>query len=181
MLESGAVGLTAALAVLFVSFAPGIFNYIFPYSYGAIMGVQLGRLNLEVEETNVARQILAFISEQKRDGRQVAILPEAPILYAFTRTHAPSRRYTLLPGILSPVQEDAYIADLNRADPDYILTTARRSSEYGAEYLGIDYARKIYHWIETNYHVAGQFGRFRRDVGGSTLAALLYEKRGTWP
>ena len=44
MLESRAVGLTAALALLFMGFAPSIFNYVFPYSYGATMGVLLSLL-----------------------------------------------------------------------------------------------------------------------------------------
>ena len=142
----------------------------------ATLETSWGAIRLEPEEANVARQILAFMSEQKRDGRQVAVLPEAPILYALTGTEAPSRWYTLLPGILSPAQEDVYIADLNRAAPDYILVTARETHEYGADYFGIDYDQKIYHWIESNYRVAGQFGRFRRDESNSTLDALIYEK-----
>jgi hypothetical protein len=98
------------------------------------------------------------------------------MLYALTGTQAPSRWFTLLPGLLSPSQEDTYIADLNTARPEYILLTGRKTAEYGAAYFGIDYDQKIYHWIEANYHVAGQFGRFRRDGSGSRLAAMLYEK-----
>jgi len=44
MLEGRAVGLTAALALLFVGFAPNIFNYIFSYSYGATIGLLLSLL-----------------------------------------------------------------------------------------------------------------------------------------
>ena len=135
-----------------------------------------GAIHLEPEEASVARQILAFMSEQDRRGQQVAALPEAPMLYALTETQAPSRWFTLLPGLLSPSQEDTYIADLNTARPEYILLTGRKTAEYGAAYFGIDYDQKIYHWIEANYHVAGQFGRFRRDGSGSRLAAMLYEK-----
>ena len=52
----------------------------------------------------------------------------------------------------------------------------RKTTEYGADYFGIDYDQNIYQWIESNYRVAGEFGRFRRDESGSVLAALLYEK-----
>src|SRR5208337_3236250 len=41
MLEGRAAGLTAALALLFMGFSPGIFNYVFPYCYGATMGLLL--------------------------------------------------------------------------------------------------------------------------------------------
>lgn len=137
-----------------------------------------GEIYLTPSGARAARQILDFISEQKRHGRQVALLPEAPIYYALTGTEAPSRWYTLLPGFLSPAQEDLYIADLNRAVPDYILLTARRTPEYGADYFGIDYDQEIYYWIESNYRVAGEFGRFWRDKRVTPLAALLYEKEG---
>jgi 4-amino-4-deoxy-L-arabinose transferase-like glycosyltransferase len=147
----------------------------------ATLETSWGAVRLKPEEANVARQILAFMFERKREGRQVAVLPEAPILYALAGTEAPSRWYTLLPGFLSPAQEDVYVADLSRAAPDYILVTGRKTREYGADYFGIDYDQKIYHWIESNYRVAGQFGRFRRDETGSTtqvpLAALLYQRR----
>jgi hypothetical protein len=86
-----------------------------------------------------------------------------------------------VPGFLSAVGEDAYITDLNRASPDYILLTARKTVEYGAAYFGIDYDQKIYHWIELNYRIVGEFGRFRRDDSGAIpqgpLAALLYQRR----
>src|SRR5208282_5362897 len=59
------------------------------------------------------------------------------------------------------------VADLNLTSPDYILLTAR-----------IDYDQKIYHWIESNYRVAGQFGRFWHEESGSTPAALVADQFG---
>jgi hypothetical protein len=143
-----------------------------------------GEIYLTPADAGVARQILDFISEQKRHGREVAVLPEAPIFYALTGTEAPNRWYTVLPGYLSPTREDAYIADLSRAAPDYILLTARNSTEYGVDYFGIDYDQKIYQWIESNYLFAGEFGRFHGDESLSIVkaalapfAALLYQRR----
>jgi len=147
-----------------------------PTQRTAVLETSWGAIRLRPEEANVAHEILAFISEQKSQGRKVAVLPEAPIFYALTGTEAPSRWYTLLPGFLSPSQEEIYIADLNRAAPDYILLTGRSTYEYGADYFGIDYDQKIYGWIESNYRVAGEFGNFRRDEIKLPLAALLYER-----
>lgn len=98
------------------------------------------------------------------------------MFYAFAGTEAPSRWFTLLPGLLSPAQEDTYIADLNSSGPEYILVTGRRTHEYGADYFGIDYNKKVYQWIESNYRVVGTFGRFTRDENSSPMAALVYEK-----
>jgi hypothetical protein len=136
-----------------------------------------GAIHLAPEEADVTRQILAFISAQKSEGQQVAMLPEATMLYALTGTEAPGRWYMVVPGILSPGQEAVLIADLSRTAPAYILMTTRNTHEYGADYFGIDYDQNIYHWIESNYRVAGEFGRFRRDGSGSILAALVYQRR----
>jgi hypothetical protein len=136
-----------------------------------------GTLRVEPEEASVARQVIAFISEQEQQGQRVAVLPEAPMFYALTGTEAPSRWYNVLPGFVSPAQEDDYISDLSRAAPEYILLTSRKTPEYGADYFGIDYNQRIYNWIQSNYRLAGQFGRFRRDETGGTLAALIYRRR----
>ena len=55
----------------------------------ATLETSWGTFHLKPEQANVARQILDFISEQKRRGRQVAVLPEAPILYALSGTETP--------------------------------------------------------------------------------------------
>ena len=56
------------------------------------------------------------------------------------------------------------------------LLTARLITEYGADYFGIDYDQEIYHWIEANYRIAGEFGRFHRDHN-NTFAAMIYQRR----
>jgi hypothetical protein len=135
-----------------------------------------GGIYLEPAEASVAREIVDFIMAQKDKGHRVVVLPEGHMIYALTRTEAPSRWETIIPGILSPSQEQQYIADLSRSDANYIVLTNRKTAEYGAPYFGIDYNRSIYEWIEANYRVAGQFGHFRRD-GSDGWAALLYERR----
>jgi hypothetical protein len=76
---------------------------------------------------------------------------------------------------MSPQQEEGYNTELQHGTPDYIVLT-NRYSELSSPYFGIDYARKTYRWIEANYQVTGQFGRFRRD-GSNELTALLYQRR----
>ena len=122
-----------------------------------------GGIYLAPADASVARQIIDFTLAQKEAGHRVVVLPEGHMIYALTGTEAPSRWETIIPGILSPPQEKQYIADLTHADVDYIVLTNRKTVEYGTPYFGIDYNRKIYGWIETNYRVAGQFGQFHRD------------------
>ena len=44
ILEGSSVGLAAAMAFLFQGFSPWLFNYIFPYTYAATMGLSLSLL-----------------------------------------------------------------------------------------------------------------------------------------
>lgn len=135
-----------------------------------------GTIYLEPPEASAARQILDFATEQKQQGGRTALLPELPIVYALTGTEAPSRWYELLPGEVSPVQEKDYIADLRRADPEYIILTNLDTKAFGVSYFGFGYDQTIYRWIEDNYNEIGQFGRFAHD-GSPLLAALVYQRR----
>jgi hypothetical protein len=161
--------LAVEVSMLAMVLIPGVSRRI------ARLETSWGEIYLRPEEASVARQIIDFVSEQGRRGRRIAILPEAPIMYALTGTEAPNRWYMVAPGFLSPSQEDDYIADLKRSGTDYIVLTTRNTSEYGAPYFGIDYDRKIYQWIKGNYRVVEQFGRFRRD-GSRELAAIVYQR-----
>ena len=135
-----------------------------------------GTIYLEPPEASAARQILDFATEQKQQGRRTALLPQLPIVYALTGTEAPSRWYELLPGQVSPVQEKNYIADLRRADPEYIILTNLDTKAFGVPYFGFGYDQTIYRWIQDNYYETGQFGRFAHD-GSPLLAALVYQRR----
>jgi hypothetical protein len=133
-----------------------------------------GTIYLEPAEARVARKILGFIEEQKAHSQRVVVLPEGHAMYAFSGTEAPSRWGALTPGILSPRQEEDYIADLRRARPSYIILTNRRTGEYGPARFGIDYSQEIYRRIDARYFIASQFGDCSRNDG---LRAILYRRR----
>ena len=105
----------------------------------------------------------------------MTLLPELEMMYAFTDTEAPSKWWSLVPGYVPPEREKDYIADLERAAPDYFVITNRSTREYGVPYFGLDYNQKIYRWIEANYRIVGEMGDFRREQG-APLAALVYER-----
>jgi hypothetical protein len=138
-----------------------------------------GTIYLTPGDANTARKIFDFILEKKRHGRRVLLIPELPMMYAFTGTEAPSRWYSIVLTYLSPEQEEGYIADLNRETPDYVVECNWMPDRHGTAFgedFGKDYDSKIYHWIEANYRVAGEFGHFQ--IGNSrSLVALLYQRR----
>jgi hypothetical protein len=89
-------------------------------------------------------RIMAFIRDQSAHGKRVLILPEAPLLYALTRTEAATRWYEIVPGILSPDDQREFIRVLGIRNVDYILLSNRPTFEYGVPYFGEDYCQLVY-------------------------------------
>jgi len=142
-----------------------------------------GSIYLTAADARTARRIYDFILEQKQHGRRVLLIPELPMMYAFTGTEAPSRWYSTVVTYLSPEQEEGYVAELNRDKPDFVIECTWLADRHGTAFgedFGKDYDRKTYSWIETNYNKAGEFGDFERG-NGRFLAALLYQLRGASP
>ena len=54
------------------------------------------------QKRRTSRDKFSISSPSKNQGRQVAVVPEAPMLYALAGTEAPSSWYMVLPGMLSP-------------------------------------------------------------------------------
>jgi hypothetical protein len=135
-----------------------------------------GPIFLSPNDAKVTGQMLDFISEQKRLGHRVVVMPEAPIMYALTDTEAPERWYTLQPGFLSNSEEQTYVAQLEQIKPEYLFVTGRNFAEYGSPHFGLDFDRGIYRWIEANYSPIVQYGEFPTD-SRQALAAKVYRRR----
>jgi hypothetical protein len=148
----------------------------YPKSYPARLATDRGVIYTRPAEAAVFPRVIAFINQKKAQGQSVDILPEATSIYFFTGTDSPTKWYAINPGVLSPDDEDEFIAELKRKKVDYILLSNRRTSEYDSDYFGLDYNQRLYRWIETNYEVAGQFGAFVREEG-SPFGMLIYRRR----
>jgi hypothetical protein len=135
-----------------------------------------GTMYLSPNDAGVAKWMLDFMAEQKRLGNRIVIVPEAPIMYALTDTEAPSRWYTLLPGFLSTQQEQDYVGELARIEPEYVIVTARNFGEYGSPRFGIDFDRAVLRWIEANYREIDRVGDFPTG-DRQALAAHLYRRQ----
>jgi hypothetical protein len=148
---------------------PGVHPALVRTKHGDIYGTPA--------ESAVYRQLLSFMEQKKEAGQRVVVLPQEISLYFFTDTLAPTRWYGLQPGVLEPEgREREYVAQLEKEDIDYILLSNRKTGEYGLPDFGVDYCRTVYHWIEQNYEVVGEFGRF---VGGTEddYGVLIYQRR----
>ncbi len=128
------------------------------------------------------KKTLAFLNWVKANGRSAMILPEDTSLYFFAEISAPSRFYSLAPGIIAPgAMTESYLQDLARAQVDYIVLTNRPSPEYGVPYFGIDFDQPVLQWIDAHYEVVGEIGQFSHHPLEVPWGALIYRRRGLAP
>ncbi|HLK87640.1 MAG TPA: hypothetical protein VKT27_14135 [Candidatus Binataceae bacterium] len=131
-----------------------------------------GSIYLNSEDARIAHQIYDFMLEQKRSARQVVLIPELPMMYAFTGTEAPSRWYDIYAGLLSQEDERAYVARLEQERVDYVIWTSR----FAHDKFGQDYDFEVYKWLTSHYSLTRTFGHFGPDQQ-RPLAALVFQRR----
>ncbi len=123
-------------------------------------------------------QALAFLEAAKQASQSVVILPEDTSLYFLSGTLAPSRWYLVLPQVLAPGKATSdYLAELERANPRYILITDRSTTEFGLPVFGIDYGQRILAWVKQHYRVTRQIGDFEPVAYPRAWGALVYERQ----
>jgi hypothetical protein len=144
--------LTVQVAVLFVMLLPN------PQSLPAPLTTQYGTFYTKHDAAVLFPQIISFMKTHTRNGRDILVLPEPPSLYVFAGMQAPSKWYSLLPGVLPPAQEPEFLQEIAANQVRYVLIGNRGMPEYGPVHFGNGYNDSVYHWINENYVRVGQFG-----------------------
>jgi hypothetical protein len=145
-------GLIAAEGLgLFLMFFPN------PSPQPSALTTSVGTIYTEADIAQLAPQIISFMKAHTRNGKDILVVPEAPILYVLTGMQCPTRWYSLVPGYVAPEQEAQYIQEVS-ADVKFVLLTNRKVPEYGIEPFGVGYNQSIYRWIMANYVKVGEFG-----------------------
>jgi len=122
-------------------------------------------------------QIISFMKTHTRNGKDILVLPEPPSLYVFAGMEAPSRWYSLVPGYVSPDQEQQYIDEVASNHVRYVLIGNRIVTEYQVRgFANGGYNQKIYQWMMANYVKVGQFGPMP-DAPYPPYIMWIYEKK----
>jgi hypothetical protein len=103
-------------------------------------------------------QIISFMKTHTRNGKDILVLPEPPSLYVFAGMQAPTRWYSLLPGVLGPEQEQNFISEVTANDVRYVLLSNRAVPEYGVAPFGAGYDQVIYQWLNQNFRKIDKLG-----------------------
>jgi hypothetical protein len=108
---------------------------------------EFGTLYTRSDVATLFPQIISFMKTHTRNGKDILVLPEPPSLYVFAGMQAPTRWYSLLPGVLDSDQEQDFIREVTANDVRYVLLSNRAVPEYGVAPFGAGYDRVIYQWI----------------------------------
>jgi hypothetical protein len=115
-----------------------------------------------------------FMKEKAARGEAVMSIPEDTSLYFLSGTHAPTRVFMFVPGILAPGKmTDELIADIERAPVRYLIWSNRTFGEMGVPNFGTDFDRTLGDYFRSHY-------RFVRPVGPGPMGkwnAGIYERK----
>jgi hypothetical protein len=119
---------------------------------------EFGTFYTRPDVANLFPQIISFMKEHTRNGRDILVLPEPPSLYVFAGMQAPTQWYSVLPGVVDPDHEQVFVNQATSNDVRYVLISNRSLPEYGLTTFGLGYNQVIFRWITENFRKVGQFG-----------------------
>lgn len=89
----------------------------------------------------------------------LVVLPEGALVNYLARRRNPTPYVSYMPAEMASIGENAMLAALEQARPDYVLVVHRRLLEYGyLPYGGGDFSPGILAWLDREYEIVEQFG-----------------------
>lgn len=120
----------------------------------------------------IVSSALKYIQDNIEPGEGIATLPFGNMINYMTRHANPLRAHTFNPVEADIYGEERYLEEIKMISPKYILILDIDSSILGARYLGQDYAKDIYRWMQENYILQKQFGEFPSSGRGFGILIL---------
>jgi hypothetical protein len=122
--------------------------------------------------------VLAFLNAAKARSEPFVVMPEEMALYFFSGTTAPNRRNIVTPCILPTGEATTqYLAALDRVPVRYVILSDRATPEYGTPLFGRDYDRDVHRWLQENFTVTVQIGKYERVPEPAAWGVIVYERR----
>jgi uncharacterized membrane protein YeaQ/YmgE (transglycosylase-associated protein family) len=99
----------------------------------------------------LATKALQELDRRALPGETLVVVPEGVMLNYLSRRANPTPHTNFMPTELVIFGEDAIMDGLRQSPPDWVAFIPKDTSEFGAQYFGADYARRIGEWIAENY------------------------------
>ena len=94
---------------------------------------------------------LEAIAQHVKPQQALLVLPEGLMLNYLSRRASPNPYGELMPTELAFFGEDQVLAAIQANPPDYVVLVHKDTSEYGAQFFGRDYGRRISTWVQDHY------------------------------
>lgn len=103
-------------------------------------------------------EAVAYIEEHTPPASTLAALPEGALINYLTRRLNPTPYLSYMPAEMAVAGEEAMLAALEQARPDYVLVVRRGMQEYGyLPYGAGDFSPQILSWLDREYEIREQF------------------------
>jgi hypothetical protein len=109
------------------------------------------------------QNMIAFV-EHLPAGQTLATVPEGSMLNYLTRRVNPTGETTLLPGEVFMFGEARVTQRFTQHPPDWIITINSDTARFGYKGFGIDYAKDLSGWIQSNYSDVTPIGMSDRTI-----------------
>jgi hypothetical protein len=103
-------------------------------------------------------KVLEELRLRSEPERTLAVFPEGAMINYLARRVNPTPYAVFMPLEVAIFGEERIVASLVAHPPDYVMLVHRDTSEYGVQYFGRDYAKRIGAWISANYRPITQIG-----------------------
>ena len=94
---------------------------------------------------------LKHVRDNYPEEAEVLVLPEGIMLNYLWRRRTPTRFVNFMPPELVLFGEDRMIAELELDPPEVVVLMHKSTAEYGYEFFGRDYGRRLASWIRRRY------------------------------
>jgi len=169
-------GTSAALCCGLISLTAARYTGVVSHSFR--VGSSRGSIYESPETGKAFAETLAFLDHVKLRSEKFAVWPEEAALYYFSGTTAPSRWWSLIPGMLPPGEPTRnFLAELDRQKVKYIALSDISKKEYGVPIFGLDYNQQIYQWLQRNFLIIRTFGDYQRTIDPPHWAVQIWERK----
>lgn len=119
--------------------------------------------------------ILAHIKERTTPSQTLAAFPEGVMLNYLSRRVNPTPYVNFMPLELVVFDEGTIVRSFEEHPPDFIAIVHKDTSEYGFQYFGLHYGRRLMTWVERNYRTTLSAGA--PPLQSRRFGILLLERR----
>lgn len=135
-----------------------------------------GMLSARSETAETLMFLTRTIRQRTGSEDGLVVFPEGEVLNYLSGRRNPIRNKLYLPGYLTSDNEAEVLAELRSARPAALVILNRATPEYGRRFFGVNYAREVAAWIDTNYAVF-PFDPRRGRIPSESGARLYFVKR----